>query len=143
MDKQGLCSRMTYRVIYGDLDAMGIVYYANYLRLFERGRGHLIRSRGLPYREIENRGFALPVTEAYCHYHRSAQYDDLLLIDTEITQIRRASMRFEYEIFKQDDDDSTPLATGHTIHACINQDNRIVRVPDFIVNTLTGSKQQS
>jgi len=135
-EEQALASRLTYRVIYGDVDAMGIVYYANYFRLFERGRGHLIRSLGLPYRQIEEQGFALPVTEAYCHYHASAAYDELLALRTEITGIRRASLRFDYEVFRDGEEHLKPLATGHTVHACVNRDNRIVRVPDFILEAL-------
>ena len=51
------------RVIYGDTDQMGVVYYANYLRFFEGARGHFIRGLGLSYGEIENRGILLPVYE--------------------------------------------------------------------------------
>ncbi len=49
-----------YRVIYGDVDQMGVVYYGNYLRLFEWGRTEMIRDRGLAYKEIEDQGAALP-----------------------------------------------------------------------------------
>jgi YbgC/YbaW family acyl-CoA thioester hydrolase len=90
-----------YRVIYGDVDQMGVVYYGNYFKFFERGRAELVRGRGLTYREIEEGRVALPVTEAYCHYHRPARYDDLLLIETRIGQIRRASLRFDYRIFRR------------------------------------------
>jgi acyl-CoA thioester hydrolase len=61
-----------YRVIYGDCDSMDIVYYANYLRLFEIGRTELLRDLGLTYREVEEKGFFLPTTEAYVKYHNPA-----------------------------------------------------------------------
>ena len=47
----------SYRVIYGDTDQMGVVYYANYLRWFESGRSELLRQIGLPYVKIEEQGF--------------------------------------------------------------------------------------
>ncbi|MBW2061522.1 MAG: acyl-CoA thioesterase [Deltaproteobacteria bacterium] len=128
-------SRTRYRVIYGDLDPMGVVYYGNYLRLFERGRAEFVRERGLTYKEIEEKGFALPVTEAFCHYFQSARYDDLLLIETSVGRIRRASLRFDYKIY-QKEGDTQPLVTGHTLHACINPEGHIVRIPEFVLSVL-------
>ncbi len=125
-----------YRVIYGDVDQMGVVYYGNYLRLFEWGRTEMIRDRGLAYKEIEDRDVALPVTEAYCHYHKSAMYDDLLVIETSLGFLKRASLRFDYRIFR-DETESEPLVDGYTVHACVNAGGRIVRLPTFIKDILT------
>ncbi len=55
---------LTHRVSYGETDAMGVVYYANYLHLFERGRSELIRGLGFSYATVEERGIYLPVREA-------------------------------------------------------------------------------
>ncbi|MBU2548096.1 MAG: acyl-CoA thioesterase [Proteobacteria bacterium] len=120
-----------YRVLYGDVDAMDVVYYGNYLRFFERGRAEFMRDLGMTYKQVEEQGFILPVTEAHCHYHLSARYDDLILIETRIGQVKRASMRFEYQIF-QDEDGRKPLAEGYTLHACLNPEGRIVRLPGFL-----------
>ncbi|MBW2053143.1 MAG: acyl-CoA thioesterase [Deltaproteobacteria bacterium] len=135
MNEQSNVSRTKYRVIYGDTDLMGVVYYGNYPRLFERGRAEFVRERGLTYKEIEERGFALPVTKAFCHYHQSAYYDDLLIIETSVGQIKRASMRFDYKIF-QKKGDTSPLVTGYTLHACTNHEGRIVRIPEFVLSML-------
>ena len=62
----------SYRVIYGDTDQMGIVYYANYLRWFEKGRSEFLREIGLPYSIIEQQGFHFPVVEVSCRYVESA-----------------------------------------------------------------------
>ena len=53
-----------YRVIYGDTDQMGVVYYATYLRFFEGARNEWIRALGITYRDIEEKGIMLPVYEA-------------------------------------------------------------------------------
>ena len=66
----------TVRVRYAETDKMGVVYYANYFVWFEVARAELLRSLGWSYREMEHAGVALPVIEARCAYHRSAQYDD-------------------------------------------------------------------
>ncbi|GAF78366.1 unnamed protein product [marine sediment metagenome] len=125
-----------YRVIYGDCDSMAIVYYSNYLKLFEMGRTELLRELGATYREVEEKGFFLPATEAYMKYMKPALYDDLLKIETMIGFVKRASSRFDYTIYRSED----IIVQGYTIHACLNRENRIVRFPGFLLNTLKGDE---
>jgi len=124
-----------YRVIYGDCDSMAIVYYANYLKLFEIGRTELLREFGVTYRDVEDSGFFLPTTEAYLKYLKPALYDDLLTIETVIGFVKRASSRFDYTIYRGED----ILVQGYTIHACLDKENRIVRFPDFLLDLLKGT----
>ncbi len=119
----------TYRVIYGDVDAMQMAYYANYLRWFEIGRTELIRHLGLPYAGLETLGYRLPVTEAFCKYNKPARYDEVILIDTGVGFLRRASLRFDYRITNQEKD---LLVQGYTIHACLDKDGKIVRLPESV-----------
>jgi acyl-CoA thioester hydrolase len=123
------------RVIYGDTDQMGFVYYANYLRFFEAGRNEYLRAKGAPYREVEAElGIRLPVVEATVHYKAPARYDDLLVIETVLAQVRRASARFEYLVRRGEE----RLVTGHTVHACIDFDGSLQRLPESLVARLTG-----
>ncbi len=124
-----LTHRTTYRVIYGDTDNMGIAYYANYLRWFEIGRTEMFRSLGFTYKKIEAKGIFLPVSEAYCKFISSAQYDDLLVIETSLDKSVRGGMKFDYRIFNEDG--KNILAEGYTKHACLNQSGRVVRPPEF------------
>jgi acyl-CoA thioester hydrolase len=119
-----------YRVIYGDTDQMGIVYYANYLCWFERGRSEFLRQIGLPYGTIEAQGFHFPVTEVNCRYANSARYDDVVLIETELIEIGRASLSFVYRILRQANGDL--LATGSTKHACIDRSGKVTRIPNLL-----------
>jgi acyl-CoA thioester hydrolase len=119
-----------YRVIYGDTDQMGIVYYANYLRWFERGRSEFLRQIGLPYGTIEAQGFHFPVTEVHCRYANSARYDDVVLIETELIELGRASLSFVYRILHQANGDL--LATGSTKHACIDRSGKVTRIPNLL-----------
>ena len=120
------------RVIYGDTDQMGMVYYANYLRYFEIARNEYLRVAGATYREFEEtHGLMLPVVEAHVSYHRSARYDDELAISAAVHARGAASVRFQYEIHRVASERSAgeKLVSGHTIHACITRDGRVVRLP--------------
>ncbi len=114
------------RVIFGDTDQMGVVYYANYLRYFESARAAYWRGLGKSYRDLVEWGVALPVVEAHCRYIRSACYEDLLVVETTISEVRAASLRFAYRV-KRDDD---VLAEGFTRHAVIGTDGKPRRLPD-------------
>jgi acyl-CoA thioester hydrolase len=124
----------SYRVIYGDCDSMAIVYYSNYLRLFEIGRTEFLRNLGISYREVEGEGFFLPATEAYVKYIKPAVYDDVLTIESIIGFVKKASSRFDYTIYRGSD----VIVRGFTTHACLNRENRIVRFPDFLYTVLKG-----
>jgi len=122
------------RVIYGDTDQMGVVYYANYLRYFELSRSEFFRAVGGSYRELEQGGFGLPVVEASAQYKAPARYDDLITVKVRLSELKRVTMRFEYEVVREDD--GVLLATGHTVHACINRQGRPTRLPDAVVRLL-------
>ncbi|WP_419779160.1 acyl-CoA thioesterase [Maridesulfovibrio sp.] len=123
-------SWLKHSVSYGETDAMGVVYYAEYLHFFERSRSLFIRERGMSYAEVEERGIYLPVREANCRYRIPAQYDDLLNIQVGISEWKRASIKFIYNIYK--DEQNSLIATGFTEHACVNKDGRPVRVPEWL-----------
>ncbi|HEX3698977.1 MAG TPA: thioesterase family protein [Polyangia bacterium] len=116
------------RVIYGDTDQMGMVYYANYLRYFEVGRNEYLRAAGANYRAFEKtHGLFLPVVEAHLNYKRPARYDDQLQILAGLSTVGAASARFEYELRRLPEGEL--LVTGYTLHACITTDGRVVRIP--------------
>ena len=121
---------LDHRVSYGETDAMGVVYYANYLHLFERGRGELIRSLGFSYATVEERGIYLPVREASCRYLAPARYDEVIRIRTGLGGQTRASLNFVYEITNADQ--SLTLTRGATQHAVVNAQGKPVRIPDWL-----------
>jgi acyl-CoA thioester hydrolase len=123
------------RVIYGDTDQMGVVYYANYFRYFELARSEYFRVRGGSYRDVEARGLMLPVVEASCSYRAPARYEDVLHVKADITQMKRASLRFTYEVRREGQD--AILVTGQTLHACVNKEGRPVALPEDVVKLLS------
>ncbi len=124
---------ISYRVIYGDTDCGGVMYYANYLRLFEMGRTEFIRKKGLSYREIEEElGIILPVVEVFAKYKAPAKYDDLLTIKTTLSEVKPFKITFSYEIYR----DGELLCEGKTTHVPINREGKIVRLPEKIQTLL-------
>ncbi|BHH84741.1 acyl-CoA thioesterase [Desulforhopalus sp. 52FAK] len=128
----------TVRVLYGDTDAGGVVYNANYLRYFEIGRTELMREWIAPYSEIEKLGFVLPVTESWLRYKAPAVYDDLLTIETTISEVSRIKCKFSCKILREQPGDAKPklLVKGYTIHAAITKDGKLTRLPSDIQNKL-------
>ena len=121
-------NRCTYRVIYGDTDQMGVVYYANYLAFFERGRCEYMRERAFDYGAFEKQGFMLPVTEAHVKYRQPARFDDLLVIETAMTAASRITATFGYRVLRGGDG----VVEGNTTHACLTREGRPVRWPAAI-----------
>jgi len=126
------------RVLYGDTDAAGVVYNANYLRYFEIGRTEMMREWVCSYKEIEKMGIVLPVTECFTRFKAPAHYDDLLTIETSVDTLRKVSCRFHYRITRQDTDIEKPklLVKGYTIHASINQQGKLIQLPEEIMTKL-------
>jgi acyl-CoA thioester hydrolase len=91
------------RVRYGETDQMGYCYYGNYAQYFEVGRVEALRSIGVSYKDLENQGVMLPVSEYAVKYFLPAYYDDNLKITTYVTKIEGARIYFEYEIFNESD----------------------------------------
>ena len=125
-----------HRVLYGDTDQMGVVYYATYLRFFEGARNEWIRSLGISYGEIERRGIMLPVYEASAQYLRPAKYDDVLDVHLHVTHTR-VKIRFEYKVHAVGSDGV--LAVGHTVHVVVGKDGKPTRAPDWLVDALKGN----
>lgn len=120
------------RVIFGDTDQMGVVYYANYLRFFESSRAAYWRSLGKSYKDLEAWGIALPVIEAHVSYKRPALYEDLLIVHVEVSELRGASLRFAYRVTRAGE----LLADGYTRHAVIGSDGKPKRLPEPLLASI-------
>ena len=117
------------RVRYKDTDTMSVVYYGNYLTYFEVGRVEYLRARGHPMSEVDRR-VHLPVVEAHVRYVRPARLDDLLDVVSRVSECRRASFTFSYEIRNEAGE---VVATGYTRHACWDPATaRMVPLPDWL-----------
>lgn len=121
------------RIIYGDTDQMGVVYYANYLRFFEAARNEWLRAKGARWRDVEDtHAIYLPVAEAKVNYKRPARYDDVIVVETRLGDLGKVSLRFDYRVLRGED----ILAHGHTIHACVSRDGDIREFPEALLAQL-------
>ncbi len=109
------------RVRYAETDQMGVVYHANYLVWFEVGRVELMRQRGLDYRRMESEeGCGIAVVEATARYMAPARYDDELIVETAVLQVRGPVVRFGYRILRAED--GLLLCEGETLHVVVGRD---------------------
>jgi acyl-CoA thioester hydrolase len=121
------------RVRYQETDCMKVVYYGNYLTYFEVGRVEFLRQQGLPMSEVDQK-VHLPVVEATVRYVRPARLDDLLDVRCWVSERRRASFRFGYDILNEAGE---AIATGATLHACWDPaTSRMIAVPDWLVTIM-------
>jgi acyl-CoA thioester hydrolase len=141
MKSSGCSCAPRVRVTYHDTDQMGHVYYANYLVWFEIGRNELLRSMGQTYREWEKvHGVFLPVSSCWVDYKRPARYDDLVRVETSVSEITKASITFHYKVLL--DDTNELLATGGTRHAFVNGEGKVARVADKMLPQLFDKRTQ-
>jgi acyl-CoA thioester hydrolase len=126
------------RVGVADTDLMGIVHHANYVTYFERGRLEYMRRRGLPYKQVIERGLHLPVVELEIRYRKPAHFDDLLCVTTRLGALTRVTVRFDYSVSRAEPASEPPerLLDGHVLLACIDARHRPCALPDDIALAL-------
>ena len=127
----GFSHRHTLRVRYAETDAMGVVYYGNYLTYFEVARVEYLRAAGIEYRALEEAGTVAAVTAAHVEYRLPAKFDDALSLWSRCSMSGRVRFRFDYEVRREAD--QTLLVSGYTEHALLAHGSlRPVRVPDWV-----------
>ena len=110
-----------YRVPYADTDQMGVVYYGNYMALFERARNELMRAYGHTYKECEQEGFMLPVVHAEADYKSPAKYDDLLEISAWVQLQKGVRIEIACEVRRKGEE--AVLAKGYTRHVFVSTED--------------------
>ena len=123
-----LTGETTIRVRYAETDRMGLLHHANYLVYFEQARTELLRSLGLTYRDLEDRGFLLVLTKIEVRYKRPAHYDDVLNIRTTVERTTTVRIDHRYEVLR----DGLLIAEGATTLACVDRDGRPQALPDYL-----------
>lgn len=115
------------RTRYGETDQMGIIYHPNYYIYFEMGRTEFLReAAGMSYKEMEEAGVMLPLSETHCKYRIPAVYDDELVVRTSIKEITVARITFTYKLLRNAD--GVILAEGETMHAFTNLHGRPINL---------------
>ena len=123
-----LTGETTIRVRYAETDRMGLLHHANYLVYFEQARTELLRSLGMTYRDLEDRGFLLVLTKVEVRYKRPAHYDDVLTIRTTAERTTAVRIDHRYEVVR----DGLLIAEGATTLACVDRDGRPQVLPEML-----------
>ena len=96
---------------------------------FEMGRTEMLRARGATYRQFEDAGLMMVVSEATCRYRAPAEYDDLLTLRTWVEQMGGASIKHGYEVIRE----GVIIATGGTVVVCVDTEGKVRRLPDWLM----------
>lgn len=119
------------RVRYKETDQMGVVHHSNYVNYYEVARTEMMRSRGVTYREMEERGMMLPVREVTMNYVAPALYDDLLTVKIRIAEKPAVKLTFDHEIRNGSGD---LLNTGRVVLVFMNAaTRRPCRAPEWFL----------
>jgi acyl-CoA thioester hydrolase len=140
--KETIVGETKLRVRYAETDKMGVVYHSNFVIWFEVGRVELLRQLGFQYSDMETEDNChIPVVDLRVRYKAPAQYDDEIVVRTQIENVRSSLLHFSYEVFREPD--RTLLATGETMHIIVN--NRLERtaLPEKYIQAFNGTKRNS
>jgi len=127
-------SETSIRVRYGETDQMAYVYYGNYAMYYEVARVESLRKLGVTYKELEASGIMMPVLENHSKFLGPARYDELLRIVTTIREKPTVKIKFEYEIFNEQ---NKLINQGETLLVFVDtKTGRPVRTPEMMSRVL-------
>lgn len=131
---QALPNSLTLRVYWEDTDGGGVVYYANYLKFFERARTEWLRSLGVQQGALQaESGVIFVVAEANVRYLAPARLDDEVVVSVKVVERGQASMRIEQQAWRGD----TLLAQGWVRVGCVDAATlRPRRIPVAVLGSL-------
>lgn len=127
-------SVITVRVNYSEIDQMGVVYHARYVVWLDMARTEHLREAGFSYKELEEQGVRLVVTDLKLRYAGPARYDDLVRVRCRVSEIGSRKVIFAYDI--EHAETGRPMATAETSLVCVDQSHRLARLPADVVNAL-------
>ncbi|HSO44535.1 MAG TPA: tol-pal system-associated acyl-CoA thioesterase [Rhodoferax sp.] len=127
------------RVYWEDTDAGGIVFYANYLKFFERSRTEWLRAKGISQQALkEATGGMFVVSDAQVRYVQSARLDDELLVTTSLLAAGRASMTIHQQALLTTAAGTVLLCEATIRAGWVNASSlKAARIPQNILDTLT------
>lgn len=125
---------MEIRTYYEDTDAGGVVYHANYLRYFERGRTEFLRERGLSVGEMHERGYIFPVVRLEMDFRAPAAHDDLLRVETEVLEVGKTSFTMGQQVLRAID--GKLLVDGKVTLVCVGPGMKAKRLPAELLEAL-------
>jgi acyl-CoA thioester hydrolase len=129
-------SSVDFRVRYSETDQMGVAHHSHYLAWCEMARTEHMRRHGVRYRDLEDRGVRLAVSEAHVRFAKSARYDDPLRVTAWLREAASRRVIFGYRVERVDD--GALLATADTSLVSVDRDGRPARLPEDVLTRLKG-----
>jgi len=129
----------TVRVNYSETDQMGVVYHARHVVWLDIARTELLRQAGYSYRELEESGVRLVVTDLSIRYRNAARYDDVIRIRCRVRDA--ASRRVIFAYFLENADTGMPIADAETTLISLDREHRLTRLPPPILEALGGGRR--
>jgi acyl-CoA thioester hydrolase len=120
--------RIRLKIYYEDTDAGGVVYYANYLRYFERARTEFLMDKGIDIARYHNEGYFFVVIHVEISYRKPATLGDTIEIATELAGLSSATITMNHKVLKQGE----LLVESSVRLACINREGKPQRIPQGI-----------
>jgi acyl-CoA thioester hydrolase len=122
------------RIYYGDTDAGGVIYYANYLKYFEKSWFEYLAARGLSLAEWQEKGIYFIIKRVEVDYHSVARYGEIIQVQTEVSEKTRASFTFQHRVALKEN--GRLLAEGKNQMVCITKEGKPRRMPEEFLKGL-------
>jgi acyl-CoA thioester hydrolase len=132
---------MDIRIYYEDTDCGGVVYYANYLKYFERARTQYLEERGLSVARLMKKGTLFVVVHADVDYRSPARYDDRLSIETVVSDMTAASFTFAHVIRERES--QRVVVEGSARLAATDGNGKVKRLDKALVTVLRSRLTRS
>lgn len=122
------------RIRYGETDQMGVVYHGNYAQYLEMGRIEWLRKMGVSYKKMEEEGVMLPVLSLNLNFKKSACYDDVIKVKTQLKKMPSVRIEFDYEITNHKGE---ILTTANTVLAFVSMETKKpMKCPEYLLDKL-------
>ncbi len=128
------CVDVDVRVRYAETDQMGVAHHGSYVVWFEVGRSAYCRAKGFSYRDLEEGGYRLVVVDLRARYKGSVKYDDLIVVQTHLRDLKTRMVTFGYRILQKETQEV--LVQGETRHLCLNKKGNACSMPERFLKML-------
>lgn len=123
------------RVRYGETDQMGVVHHGNYALYLELARTDWLRELGISYKKMEAGGVMLPVISMSLSFKKSAYYDEVIEVETQLKKLSGVKIEFDYRIANEAGE---LLVEASTVLAFVDKETkRPIRPPQYLLEVFS------
>ena len=121
------------RIYYEDTDAQGVVFYANYLKYFERGRTEFLRECGYVQNDLLKKGIVFIVNKLNVHYKKPVLLDQIVQIESSLKEVKKASFSFHQKVISN----SEVMCDANVLCGCVDlKSKKPIALPEKLRNKM-------